>query len=122
MNKKINSSIFRFVTMVFMYVFFKIFEKIMSKKIVPRVSRFVIMFLLNISKGYKQKNCPRYFQTRNYACEIFEKGITKQTVLRILRFVIMFFLNIAKGYEQKRSYRKCFQIRKYPFFKYLKRV
>ena len=38
----------------------------MSTKIVPAIFRFGNMNLLNIWKGYEQKNRPRYFQIRKF--------------------------------------------------------
>ena len=64
----------------------------MSKQTVLGVFRFAGMFLLNISKGYEQKNCPRYSQIRKYVSfKYLKKGMSKKTVRGIFRLVSMLF-------------------------------
>ena len=52
----------RFVSMLFL-----IFEKRMSKKIVPGFLRFVSMLFLIFEKRDEQKNCVRFFKICKYA-------------------------------------------------------
>ena len=61
MSKKIVPSIFRFVTMVFKYL-----KDGMSKKIVSFIFRFVTLRFLNISKEYEQKHCLTSSQIPKY--------------------------------------------------------
>ena len=61
MGKKTVLGIFKFVSMLFL-----IFEKGMSKKTVLGILRFASM-LFKYLKRRCVKNCPRYFQIRKYA-------------------------------------------------------
>ena len=60
-SKKIVPGILRFVSMLFL-----IFEKVMSKRIAPGILRFVSMLFLIFEKGDEQKSCARYFEIRKY--------------------------------------------------------
>ena len=67
----------------------------MSQQTVLGVFRFLSILFLNISIGYEQNNCPRYFQIGKYVFfKIFEKVMSKKIVLRVSTFVSMFVLNI----------------------------
>ena len=94
--------ILRFVSMLCL-----IFENGIYKETVPAILRYIsLRFLIfeqalfTISKGDKEKNCPRFFRTYKYPFFNIWKRYKQKTV-SIFRFMRMLFLIFENGTRKK---------------------